>query len=225
MLPICNPTIGLAVGVGLSLVARLLKKFANGERIRPEGFALAFAVLGAVLIVLGTNISVTLHDKTLRTNVMVGNLAFAFGVLLAGAAFFLWRERATFKNLGDVNEKSETAITFIVTVMRPVSVWIFALGLMLTAFTISTWHRQFTNNAAQSRISCPFDHSWTETSSLDLLWGLVALGAVTFPLSLALGNRKVLVFAATCWNVAGVLLVLFSAIRCFYPAGAPPTPS
>ena len=37
-----NTIVGLAAGVGLLLVARLLKQFADGETVQPEGFALTF---------------------------------------------------------------------------------------------------------------------------------------------------------------------------------------
>jgi hypothetical protein len=37
-----NTIVGLAAGVGLLLVAQLLKQFAQDEKVQPEGFALAF---------------------------------------------------------------------------------------------------------------------------------------------------------------------------------------
>ena len=52
-----NTIVGLAAGVGLLLVAQLLKQFAEGERVQPEGFALAFGITGFIQAVLGLTIS------------------------------------------------------------------------------------------------------------------------------------------------------------------------
>ena len=43
-----NTIVGLTAGVGLLLVARLLKQFANGEKVQPEGFALTFGITGFI---------------------------------------------------------------------------------------------------------------------------------------------------------------------------------
>jgi hypothetical protein len=53
-----NTIVGLAAGVGLLLVAQLLKQFANGEKVQPEGFALAFGIAGFIQTVLGLTICV-----------------------------------------------------------------------------------------------------------------------------------------------------------------------
>ena len=47
-----NTIVGLAAGVGLLLVAQLLKQFAGGEKVQPEGFALAFGVIRFIQTVL-----------------------------------------------------------------------------------------------------------------------------------------------------------------------------
>jgi hypothetical protein len=48
-----NTTVGFAAGVGLLLVIRLLKQFTNGEKVQPEGFALAFGITRFIQTVLG----------------------------------------------------------------------------------------------------------------------------------------------------------------------------
>jgi uncharacterized membrane protein len=53
-----NTIVGLAAGVGLLLVVQLLKQFTNGDRVRPEGFALAFGITGFIQTVLGLAISI-----------------------------------------------------------------------------------------------------------------------------------------------------------------------
>ena len=43
-----NTIVGLAAGVGLLLVVKLLKQFSNGEKVQPEGFALTFGITGFI---------------------------------------------------------------------------------------------------------------------------------------------------------------------------------
>jgi len=56
---------------------------------------------------------------------------FDLGVLFAAASFFLWTRRELFGDLGGADENSEKAIAYILLVLRPVSVWILATGLMM----------------------------------------------------------------------------------------------
>jgi len=53
-----NTIVGLAAGAGLLGVAQLLKQFANGEKVQPEGFVLTFGMTGFIQTVLGLTISV-----------------------------------------------------------------------------------------------------------------------------------------------------------------------
>jgi len=48
-----NTIVGLAAGVGLLLVAKVLKQFVNDERVQPEGVALIFGITGFIQTVLG----------------------------------------------------------------------------------------------------------------------------------------------------------------------------
>src|SRR5262245_2416232 len=130
-----NTIVGLAAGVGLFLVAELLKRFLNSETIEPEGFALTFGITGFIQTVLGLTISVMWpYTKVLHANIMMGEPALAFGLLLLAAAFFLWRKRDTVVDLGQGNEKSAKASAYLLAVLRPISVWVFARGLMMASF-------------------------------------------------------------------------------------------
>jgi uncharacterized membrane protein len=92
-----NTIVGLAAGVGLLGVAQLLKQFANGEKVQPEGFVLTFGITGFIQTVLGLTISVMWpYTKVLHANIMLGEPALAFEVLLVAASFFLWHRRVRF---------------------------------------------------------------------------------------------------------------------------------
>ena len=127
-----NTIVGLAAGAGLILTAELLKKLANGEKVSSEGYSLGFGMISFILGVMGITISVTWpYKKVLHANIMMGEPALAFGVLFAAASFFLWTRRELFGDLGGADENSEKAIAYILLVLRPVSVWILATGLMM----------------------------------------------------------------------------------------------
>ena len=53
-----NTIVGLAAGVGLLLVVKLLNQFTNGEKVQSEGFLLALRLLPEIQVVLaiGRNI-------------------------------------------------------------------------------------------------------------------------------------------------------------------------
>ena len=215
-----NTIVGLAAGVALLLVVRLLKQFTNGEKVQPEGFALAFGITGFIQTVLGLAISVMWpYTKVLHANIMMGEPALAFGVLLVAASFFMWRKREVFDDLGEGNEKSAQVSAYIVAVLRPISAWVFATGLMMTSLAVAILYYQLGHAPPQEPISGYFADSWVEPSFLALLWGLISLGALLSPAGIVKRNRKVVTIVRLCWNVAGVLLVLFSAMNYFTHVG------
>jgi len=215
-----NTIVGLAAGVGLLLVAQLLKQFAGGERVQPEGFALAFGITGFIQTVLGLTISVMWpYTKVLHANIMLGEPAFAFGALLLAAAFFLWRKRDTVGDLGRGNEKSANVSAYLLAVLRPVSVWVFASGLMMASLVVAIIYYQLGHAPPQEPISGSFGDTPVEPAFLALLWSLISIGALLAPGAMAKSNHKGISITRFCWTVAGGLLVLFSAMNYFTHIG------
>ena len=215
-----NTIVGLAAGVGLLLVVKLLKQFSNGEKVQPEGFALTFGITGFIQTVLGLTISVMWpYTKVLHANIMMGEPALAFGVLLVAASFFMWCKREVFDGLGGASEKSVQASTYLVAVLRPVSVWIFATGLMMASLVVAIVYYQLGHAPPQEPISGYFGDSWVEPIFLAFLWGLISLGALLLPAAIANWNRQVINVVRLCWGAAGALLVFFSAMNYFTHIG------
>src|SRR5215831_5350035 len=211
-----NTIVGLAAGVGLLLVAQLLKQFAGGEKVQPEGFALAFGITGFIQTVLGLAISVMWpYTKVLHANIMLGEPALAFGALLIAAAFFLWRKRDTVVDLGQGNEKSAKASDYLLAVLSPVSVWVFATGLMMASLVVAIIYYQLGHAPPQEPISGYFGDTSVEPTFLALLWSLISIGALFAPTAVAKWNAKGMNIVRLCWAVAGVLLILFSAMNYF----------
>jgi len=215
-----NTIVGLAAGVGLLLVAQLLKQFAEGKKVQPEGFAIAFGMTGFIQTVLGLTISVMWpYTKVLHANIMLGEPALAFGVLLIGAAFFLWHKRDAVFDLGQGNEKSMQASAYLLAVLRPVSVWIFATGLMMASLAVAIIFYQLGHAPPQEPISGYFGDTWVEPGFLALLWSLISIGALLAPIAMAKWNSKGMSIVRLCWTVAGGLLVFFSAMNFFTHIG------
>jgi Protein of unknown function (DUF981) len=215
-----NTIVGLAAGVGLLLVVKLLKQFTNGEKVQPEGFALAFGITGFIQTVLGLAISIMWpYTKVLHANIMMGEPALAFGVLLGAASLFMWWKREVFDDLGEGNDKSAEASAYIAGVLQPVSLWIFATGLMVASLTIAILYYQLGHAPPQEPISGYFSDSWVEPMFLAFVWGLISLGALLLPSIITNWNRKVLSVVRYSWFVAGVLLMLFSAMNYFTHIG------
>ena len=150
---------------------------------------------------------------------MMGEPALAFGVLLVAASFFMWRKAEVFYDLGKGNEKSAHASAYLVAVLRPVSVWILASGLMMASLTVAILYYQLGHAPPQEPISGYFGDSWVEPIFLALLWGLISLGAMLLPAAIANWNRQVINLVRLCWGVAGALLVFFSAMNYFTHIG------
>src|SRR5262249_53781020 len=204
-----NTTVGLAAGVGLLLVAQLLKQFAQGEKVQPEGFALAFGITGFIQTVLGLTISVMWpYTKVLHANIMLGEPALAFGALLIAAGFFLWRKRDIIVDLGWGNEKSTHASAYLLSVLRPVFVWVFATGLMMASLVVAIIYYQLGHAPPQEPISGYFGNTPLEPSFLALLWSLISIGALLAPSAVTKWNRRGISIVRFCWTVAGALLVL-----------------
>jgi uncharacterized protein DUF981 len=215
-----NTIVGLAAGVGLLLIVKLLNQFTNREKVQSEGFALAFGITGFIQTVLGLAISIMWpYTKVLHANIMMGEPALAFGVLLGAASLFMWRKREVFVHLGAGNDKSAEASAYIAGVLRPVSLWVFATGLMMASLTIAILYYQLGHAPPQEPISGYFSDSWPETVFLAFVWGLISLGALLLPSSIANWNHKVITVVRFCWTVARVLLVFFSAMNYFTHIG------
>src|SRR5262245_50857381 len=215
-----NTIVGLAAGVGLLLVAQLLKQFAEGEKVQPEGFALAFGITGFIQTALGLTISVMWpYTKVLHANIMLGEPALAFGALLLAAAFFLWRKRDALVDLGQGNENSAKASAYLLAVLRPVSVWVFASGLMMASLVVAIIYYQLGHAPPQEPISGSFGDTPVEPAFLALLWSLISIGALLAPTAVAKWNHKGFNIVRFCWTFAGGLLVLFSAMNYFTHIG------
>ena len=205
-----NTLMSLAAGVGLIGFAWLGRKMLRKEQVSSDGWALLFGVTGTILSVLGTTVSVMWPYNlkgVLDANILFGEPSIMFGLLLLAAAFYLWQRGFQYDK--------------VLRVMKPVSIFVFAVGLAMTACAIS-WVR-YRLGAAPSvePISGLFaDYPVVESTFLGLLYGLVAIGCLLFPW----GIRKkvdvdVLRVVFGCWIIAGVIFLGFGALNYYTHIG------
>ncbi|MCD0449849.1 DUF981 domain-containing protein [Actinocorallia sp. API 0066] len=216
-MPTYNTIMAVAAGAGLLLVVGLWRRLGQpGRELHPEGWALAFGVLGLILTLTGLHMTLTwplAAGGFPFDNIIFGEPALAFGVLLLGAAAFLWRR-------GRVLEEHPDRDRYLAGVAGPVSV--FVLGMGLACFGIAAagvWYRLFAAPKEEPISGLLADHPMVEATFVSLLYLLVGIGAVLLPFALRTSRRAVAGIAMVCWAVAGVLFLLFGALNYFTHIG------
>jgi hypothetical protein len=197
-------------------------RWRNGRNeLNTDGWALVFGVLGFILTATGLHMSLTwplAAGGFAFDNVIFGETSLAFGVLMLAAAWYLWKRGAELK--ADPDPLGMAAST-----VRPLSIFIAALGLALFAIALAGMVYQLFAAPAQEPISGTFaDCPMVEATFMSLLFALVGVGAVVFPFAV----RKVLStpvetptkgasFTAigVVWTIPGIVFILFGAMN-FY---------
>jgi uncharacterized membrane protein len=220
-----NTIMAVAAGVGLIGVAVLGRQIKHRQAVAAEGWSLLFAIVGVILSILGFVMSITWPFRvpgTFTGNVLMGEPSAAFGLLLLAASFYLWQRRAVFAAVGNPSDAaSDEALATINRTLKPVSIFIFATGLILLACAVA-WIRFRLGNAPSVEPLTGYlatavltNAPIAESYFLGILWGLVALGSLLFPLALNNGSRVIyrIIFAA--WMLAGLAFMFFGALN-FY---------
>ena len=148
----------------------------------------------------------------------VPGLSLAFGVLLLFAAFYLWRRSA-------VIEGSDNPLVHLSRVLRPLSIFIFGMGLALGAIAFAGLIFQLFAAPPEESISGAFaSYPWLEAIFMSGLFGIVGVGAVLFPFTLATRpNRGAITptqwIVGIVWAVGGAGFFLFGALNYFTHIG------
>lgn len=234
-MPTYNTIMSVAVGAGLLAMVLLfldLRKASGvdetSERrglLSTDGWAITFGVLGLLLTVTGLHMTLTwplASGGFAFDNIIFGETSLAFGVLMLGAALYLWRR-------GTELRADPEPLRLAARTARPLSVFIAALGLALFAIAIAGVTYQLFAAPPQEPISGAFaDYPMIEATFMSLLFALVGVGAVVFPFAV----NSVLRSPATTksgggavktvgivFTIAGVVFVLFGAMNYFTHIG------
>lgn len=225
-----NTIMAVTAGVGLIGVALLGRQLNRRQAVAAEGWSLLFGITGFTLALLGFVMSITWPFRvpgTFTGNVLMGEPSAAFGLLLLAASFYLWQRRGVLQAIGSSSEaESSEAHATVVRTLKPISIFVFAAGLMLLACAVA-WIRFRLGNAPSVEpltgylatvilVNAPIAESYF----LGLLWGLVALGALLFPLSLRRnGSSAVSTVIFWAWMLAGCAFLAFGALNFYTHVG------
>jgi uncharacterized membrane protein len=218
-MPTYNTIMAVAAGAGLLEVVL----FARELRLRPDvhlrGWALAFAVPGAILAITGTHMTLTWPFAKYFPfdNIIFGEPSLAFGVLLVAAAWYLWSRGATIAAGGNVADD-------LAAIARPMSVFVIGLGLSLLAIAAAGIVFQLFAAPPEEPLTGAFaGMPWLEATFMSGLFALVGIGAIAAPFALrgvgegTLANPQRIV--GITWGLAGLAFLLFGALNFFTHIG------
>jgi uncharacterized membrane protein len=212
-----NELVAVTAGAGLLGVAWFIAQLVRGRRIESEGWAGFFGVTGVLLLVLGIHTTVTwpFGGKGFEyANVAFGQPAAGFGALLLFAAVYLWRHRTLFS--GDL----ETAKSAALAALKPISIFVGALGLAMGVLAIAFVRFQLGAAPPEEPISGRFGQ-WPILEALFLggLWGVVAIGAILFAIAQLTDRPQLLRWVVWVWTIGGVVFLLFGAMNYYTHIG------
>lgn len=212
-----NELVAVTAGAGLIGVAVLLSQFTRARRIDSEGWAAFFGITGLLLLVLGIHTTVVWPFGGAPfeyANIAFGQPAAGFGAVLVFMAVYLWRQRALFA--GDV----DAAGPVVLLALRPVSIFVGALGLAMGVLAITFIRFQLGAAPPEEPISGRVGHlPLIEALFLGGLWGIVAIGCLLLPLALWTDRPRLLRWVVRTWAIGGVVFLLFGAMNYYTHIG------
>lgn len=219
-MPTYNTIMSLAAGAGLILVVLLGRSIVSKEKFAAESWALAAGVLGVILTITGTHMTLTWPFAKYFPfdNIIFGETSLGLGVLLLAAAFYLWKRAA-------VIDASDDPGALLAHTAKPLGVFIFGLGLALFGIAAAGITFQLFAAPPEEPVSGAFAaYPWIEATFMSGLFGLAGLGAVLFPFMLKgySSHTKpgaVQIIVGIAWGLAGIVFLLFGALNFFTHIG------
>jgi uncharacterized membrane protein len=216
-----NTIQAVATGIGLLLVVVLGRNLLQGTTVSPEGWALSLAIPGVILTVSGFHMTLTWPLGATATgpdNILFGEPSVFFGLLLSAAAFYLWQRRRSFDALAD--DPATGSEMFFIGPLKPFSIVVFGVGLVMLSCAIA-WARYRLGAAPPTEPISGLvgNHPVLESTFMAILYGLVAVGALLFPLAVGQRHPTVLEVIGFCWVLSGVIFLLFGAMNYYTHIG------
>jgi uncharacterized membrane protein len=219
-MPTYNTIMAVSAGAALLTLVWFGRSLLRKEVVHLEGWSLAFAVPGVILTLTGLHMTLTWPFAKYFPfdNIIFGEPSLAFGVLLLAGALYLWKRSAVIEASGDrLMRLSET--------MRPLSIFIFGMGLALGAIAIAGLVFQLFAAPPEEPISGAFaNYPWVEAIFMSGLFGIIGVGAVLFPFALPKNSQPsngtlLQRIIAILWGLGGFGLLVFGALNYFTHIG------
>ena len=215
-LPTYNTVMSLAAGAGLVLLVRLARDLLTAPAdTSSDGYALAFGVLGTLLTLTGLHMTLTwpLAPDFAFDNIVFGEPALLFGVMLLAVAVYGWRR-------GPALLREPRPLERLVAIARPMAPVIIGAGLSLLAIAAAGMSNQLFTAPPQEPIIgwVAGLHPWLGPTFISGLYALVGIGALATPAAIA-GNQRARAVAGWTLTVSGWTFLLFGAFNYFSHIG------
>lgn len=215
--PTYNTVMSVAAGVGLLLVVDLGRRLRRDDPITTAGWAVAFAILGVLLTATGLHMTLTWPLAPIGfpfDNIIFGEPALVFGVVLLGAAALLvWKS-------ADVAAPGPDRYRAIAGLMGPTSLLGVGIGLGCFGIAAAGVRYQLWTAPPPEPISGYFAQwPWFEVIFIAGLYVLTGLGAVLMPLALRNPRGISALVVGVVWLLAGLAFLLFGALNYFTHIG------
>lgn len=219
-MPTYNTIMSLAAGAGLVSVVLFGWALSRGRAVSYEGQAVNFGVLGAILTITGTHMTLTWPFAAYFPfdNIIFGEPSLGFGVLLLAAAFLLWKRAERFRTSGD-------PVAELRLLAAPLAIFIIGLGLALVAIAAAGMIFQLFAAPPEEPISGLFSQwPWIEATFMSGLFGVAGIGAIMLPFALrrlrpGVRPNAVQVITGLALGLTGAVFVLFGALNFFTHIG------
>lgn len=225
-MPTYNTIMSVAAGAGLIALVIFARDLFNARRaespLNTDGWAIAFGVLGLILSTTGLHMTLTwplAAGGFPFDNIIFGETSLGFGVLLLGAAFYLWRR-------GQELAAAADPVVLAARTARPLSIFIGGLGLSLFGIAIAGVTYQLFAAPPQEPISGAFAaYPMVEATFMSGLFALVGIGAVLFPFAVnklrtaGTAAKGLVGTIGVVWFLTGIAFLLFGAMNYFTHIG------
>jgi uncharacterized membrane protein len=219
-MPTYNTIMSIAAGGALMCLVYFARDLKTDPDLHLESWALAFAVPGVILTITGIHMSLTWPFAKYfpYDNIIFGETSFGFGVLLLAATFYLWKRESVIAASGDPAH-------YLAQVARPMSLFVFGMGLALVAIAMAGLVFQLFAAPPQEPISGIFaPYPWIEATFMSGMFGFVGIGALLFPFLLRgfSAGTKISVLeriVGWVWGLSGLGFFLFGALNFFTHIG------
>lgn len=231
-----NTLMALSAAVSFLLIVDLGWRLLNEKTIHATGWVAAFIALGAIMAFLGAVMTVTWPLKEVapnccqQDNIIFGEPILAYGVMLLTASALLWRTVKWWPagatsgepvHARDATVGGEPFLASLADALRPLSLLVFASGLMLIALAFAgVRFKLFAAPPSEPISGVANNHPYVEAIFISTLYALMGVGAVLFPFFLRTMSRTLAKVIGVVWSIPGVIWLFFAAMNYYTHVGS-----
>jgi uncharacterized membrane protein len=222
-MPTYNTIMAIATGAALCSIARIGKLLYQGKSFSPEGNAMNFGILGLILLITGTHMSIAwpLAKYFPFDNIIFGEPSFALGAILSFTSLFFFIRSRELKT-------DDTVARYIGSTGAALKYFFYALGLSLISIAVAGMYFQLFVAPPEEPIAGAFaDQPWIEATFISGLYFFTGIAILLMPFNLNhLSNwnlndrpKGLQKFSYLLLTALGWVFILFGAMNYFTHIG------